>query len=134
MDIYRNFKSIRFEVNPDMVLLEAGSDIESKVMTCFKKINPTDELGDPITRSIVKVDSKKISGFIHSINVLNIHKLSIMCRIKNSTCMKLDFQNENTLIKYNAIFENVGEISEEEYHEKNMFQKYIEEIEFLDTQ
>lgn len=93
IDIYRRFKSFRFYMNPSMIYLKGGSEIESHVVTFFKNQNPKNASGEPLTeKKFAIIESKRLGSFFHSIHILGIKKLSIMALIKHLKCLKIHFQ------------------------------------------
>lgn len=73
VDIYRTFYFIDIVVQATSLRLESFCDITSRVTTLFKNIAVQNSQGKTYTglNSTVKVDGKKLSLFLHSINHLD---------------------------------------------------------------
>lgn len=135
IDIYKFAKNIRIYCNNHSLILEAGNDIQSQVMTTFKSRKVTDENGEPMHgKVIVIVDGKKLSLFYHSINLLNLPRPKITGRINSQKHLKIDFMNDDQTISYNALFEHVEDEDFDVDVNANVFEMYREELRNFDAE
>jgi hypothetical protein len=127
IDIYRIFKILKFRIQENGLALEAGSELSSQVKTFFEDVISLDENGEPVRDSYCAiVDSRRLSGIFHSINVLNLFKPRIVCRVKHSKYLLIDFSNGDETIQYKYVLENLEEVVDDENDE--MFEKYRQDV------
>lgn len=123
IDIYRIFKTLKFWIQPNGLALEGGSELASHVLTFFEDVITKFEHGkNPSKGKCAIVDSRRMSGIFHSINILGLAKPRIVCRVKHSKYLIIDFSNGDETIQYTFVMENLEEVVEND--NQKMFEKY----------
>ncbi|XP_070504513.1 uncharacterized protein [Chironomus tepperi] len=123
IDIYRIFKILKFRIQHNGLALQGGSELSSQVSTYFEDVITRDESGKRAEKTVCAiVDSRRLSGIFHSINILNLTKPRIVCRVKHSRYLLIDFSNGDDTIHYKFVMENLEEVVDDENDE--MFEKY----------
>ncbi|KAL7033736.1 hypothetical protein ACKWTF_007700 [Chironomus riparius] len=123
IDIYRIFKILKFRIQSNGLALEGGNELASQVLTYFEDVIPRDEYGKRAEKSICAiVDSRRLSGIYHSINILNLMKPRVVCRVKHSKYLLMDFSNGDETIHYKFVMENLEEVVDDDNYK--MFEKY----------
>lgn len=122
IDIYRIYKTLQLYMQLDELGLEAGSELSSQVLTVFDDVITKNEDGKKLSRKVCAiVDSRRLSGIFHSINILGLYKPRIVCRVKHSKYLLIDFSNGDETIQYKFVMENLEEVVEN--NNQKMFEK-----------
>jgi len=122
---------VKFRIQPIGLALEGGSELSSsQVKTFFEDVITKEENGERATQSFCAiVDSRRLSGIFHSINILNLLKPRIICRVKHSKYLLMDFSNGDETIKYKYVLENLEEVVDDE--NDAMFEKYRQDVDLF---
>jgi hypothetical protein len=116
---------LKFYIKPTGLSLEAGNELASQVMTFFEDVIPRNEDGSILEEGNICaiIDSRRLSGIFHSFNILNLTKPRIICRVKHSKYLQIDFSNGDDTIHYKFVMENLEEVVDDDKNSK-MFEKY----------
>ena len=131
IDIYKTFKTLKFRIKSEGIDLEGGSDFSTQVNTHFDDVITSNEQEGELEQQICAiVDSRRLSGIFHSIHVLSLLNPNIICRIKHSKYLIIDFNNGDETIFYKFVMENLEEIVDDGNEE--IFEKCRQDASLFD--